>query len=378
MSDYYDLLGVERNATAAQIKKAFRAKARKHHPDIAGTEGEELYKKIRQAYEVLSDPQKRALYDQGGEAALNGSSTSGGSPFADFGGMGDVFSFLFNGNGMGGGGPVSRSRRGEDAHVRVELTLEESIFGSQQEISYDSAVTCNHCHGDGCEPGTELADCPNCGGLGTITTQTRNMFFGNMSMQTACPQCQQSGKVIAQRCTECSGHGVIATKVTKQLNFEPGTRHGDRFELGGLGKAGIYGGPPGNLLVLVTIKPHPVFQVDGADLVAEIKVPLAQAILGGTFSLETLDGPQEVQIRPATQSGTVLTLPELGAVRANQRRGNLRLILNVQIPGDLDEQQRALIEEFSRLRGEESAQAASQTDQSGPFSKLFQKLAGWK
>lgn len=347
MSDHYATLGVSRDASADDIKKAYRKLARTLHPDVnTSADAEERFKEVSRAYDVLGSADKRAAYDAGGDQGFAGS----GQGF----GFSDIFESFFGGQGGGAArGPVSRQRRGQDALVRVDVDLEESVFGSTKEIRVESAETCTRCSGTCCEPGTSPEQCDVCGGRGQVQRVARS-FLGQVMTTSACPRCGGFGTVLPAPCHECAGEGRVRTRRTLTIKVPPGVDTGTRIQLAGQGEVGPGGGPPGDLYVEVHERQHPRLRREGDDLHAALEVPMTAAALGATLTIETLDGPRDVELAPGTQHGEVLTLRGLGASHLRgPGRGDLHVHFDVRIPTRLSPEQRDLLQELSRLRDEE-------------------------
>ncbi len=355
--DLYEVLGVERDATQDEIKKAYRRLARELHPDVnPSPEVQERFKEITAAYEVLSDPDKRQRYDLGAD---------GLGAFGGFGGLGDIMEAFF-----GGGvprGPRTRARRGADVLVGVELDLAESAFGTTKEITFDTAVVCQQCTGAGTASGTFPETCANCRGRGEVSQVTRS-FLGQVMTSRPCPRCQGVGTVIAHPCAGCAGEGRVPDRRTVRVEVPAGVEHGMRIRLSGEGETGPAGGPAGDLYVEVTEQEHPVFERQGDDLHCEVVLPMTAAALGTTVQLETLDGEEPITVKPGTQGGTVLTLRARGVphLRASGR-GDLHVHVTVRTPTGLDGEQERLLRELAKLRAEEHPEGASG---GGLFGKL--------
>jgi molecular chaperone DnaJ len=373
VNDYYEILGVSRQASGEEIKKAYRKLARKLHPDVAGPEAADGFKDVTRAYEVLSNPEKRQLYDMGGESALGG----GGAGAAGFGGFQDIFETFF-GAAAGGAprGPVPRGRRGQDALVRLDIELSEAVFGATRELQVDTAVVCPTCHGSCCRPGTSPRTCEVCHGRGSVQRVTRS-FLGQVMATTACSACQGHGTVIPDPCQDCSGEGRVRTRQTIRVDVPAGVDSGTRIRMTGQGEVGPGGGPAGDLYVEIREKAHPLFVRRGDDLHCTLALPMTAAALGTVTTLETLDGPREVDIEPGTQPEQVYTLRDLGVGHLHRGgRGDLHVHVDVQVPTRLDERQRELLEELAALRGEEQPESRLAASGTGVFSKLRDKLAG--
>lgn len=366
MADFYDILGVERDASAADIKKAYRKLARTLHPDVAGPEKSDEFKAVNEAYEVLSDDEKRRLYDIGGEEALSGAGFAPGGGFTSFQ---DIFSAFFGGMGAQHT-PPSRARRGQDTLVNIDLTLNDVVFGAEKTITPSLMVECPQCHGTCAAEGTEPTTCGQCEGSGMVQRVTQSLF-GQMVSSTSCPACHGHGTVILSPCTECSGQGRVRAVRNITINVPAGVEEGMRIRLAGKGDAGVEGGAPGDLFAQVHIEKHPIFTRSGDDLTCELRVPMTAAALGTSLKIDTLDGVQDIEIRPGTDSGEVITLSGLGIGRLHRGgRGDLRVTIVVTTPSKLDESQRKLLEELARLRDEENPPATLTAQRESFFEKI--------
>ena len=316
--DYYEILGVNKDASDEEIKKAYRKLAMKHHPDRNpdNPKAEEHFKEAKEAYEILSDASKRAAYDQYGHAGVDQQAGMGGA--GGFGGgfadaFGDIFGDIFGGGGGRGG--RSNVYRGADLRYNLEISLEEAARGTETKIRIPTMEECDTCHGSGAKPGTKPETCPTCGGHGQVRMQQ-----GFFSIQQACPKCHGSGKVIADPCPTCQGSGRVKQHKTLSVKIPSGVDEGDRIRLSGEGEAGVNGGPPGDLYVVIQIKPHAVFQRDHNDLHCEMPISFTTAALGGEIEIPTLDGHAKIKIPAETQSGKVFRLRGKGIKgRAQQR-----------------------------------------------------------
>jgi molecular chaperone DnaJ len=367
--DYYGLLGVGRDATPEELKRAYRKLARDLHPDInPDPAAHDRFKAVTTAYEVLSDPEKRRIVDLGGDPLAQGAGTAG-NPFSGFGGFGDVFEAFFGGAGpMGGGrGRRSRVRPGADALLQMSLTLEEAAFGVRRELTVETAVLCDTCHGNGCAPGTSPRTCQTCGGLGEIQSVQRS-FLGQVMTTRACSACGGTGEQIPAPCPTCGTEGRVRARRTITVDVPAGIEDGMRIRLSGQGEVGPGGGPPGDLYVEISELPHETFSRDGSDLHCTIAVPLTAAALGTDLILSTLDDEEKIDIRAGTQNGTVLTLRGKGVPRLrSSARGDLHVHVEVRTPTKLDEAQERLLREFAELRNED---VSVSTKNAGLFGKV--------
>ena len=353
-TDYYGALGVTKDATDDELKKAYRKLARTLHPDVnPDPEAQERFKIVTAAYEVLSDPQKRQVVDLGGDPLSNGAGSQG-NPFSQgFGGLGDIMDAFFGGGVAGGRGPRSRVRQGADALLRIECDLSETVFGADRELSLETAVVCPTCTGLGAAQGTHPVTCDTCRGRGEVQ-QVQRSFLGHVMTTRACPRCGGVGTVIEHPCGECSGDGRVRARRTLTVKVPAGVESGMRIRLSGEGEVGPGGGPAGDLYVEIVEKPHPVFTRDGDDLHCTVTLPMTAAALGTCVPLTTLDGDEELDIAAGTQPDAVITLRARGVphLRASGR-GDLHVHLQVQVPTRLDTKQEELLRDLARLRGEE-------------------------
>lgn len=361
--DYYEVLGVEKGASEDEIKKAYRKLAKANHPDLhpGDKECEERFKEINEAYEVLSDPDKRAKYDQFGHAAFDPSAGGpGGAGFGGFGGFGDIFGGGFGdifgdifGGGFGGGqAQRSGPRRGENLRVRLNITFEEAAFGCEKEINVGRVEQCPDCKGTGCAPGTTPEVCTQCHGTGTVT-QAQRTPFGMMQSQTVCPKCRGKGQIIHQPCPDCRGAGAVRKRRTIQVNIPAGIDNGQTISLRGQGHSGKNGGPAGDLLITVMVRPHEIFRRDGTAVFCEAPITFTQAVLGGTLEIPTIDGKVKYDIPEGTQTGTVFRLRGKGIPVLNGRgRGDQYVTVNIETPRNLNREQKEALKKFSESLGE--------------------------
>ncbi|WP_395106984.1 molecular chaperone DnaJ [Actinomadura sp. SCN-SB] len=369
-NDYYATLGVRRDASPDEVKKAYRRLARELHPDVnPDPETQERFKEITQAYEVLSDPKKREMYDLGADPFA--SAGAGGGP-GGFGAAGFPFSDIMDAffGTAASRGPRSRARRGRNATLRVELDLGETAFGTTRELSIDTAVTCATCGGSGCAPGTHPETCDTCHGRGEVQ-QVQRSFLGQVMTARPCPQCGGFGSVIRTPCQECSGDGRVRTRRTVKVKIPAGVENGIHIQLAGEGEVGPGGGPPGDLFLEIVERPHPIFEREGDDLHCTVEIPMTAAALGTNVTIETLDGAEEVDIKPGTQSGQVITLYGRGVRHLNESgRGDLLIHVNVETPSRLDDEQEELLRRLAKLRGEERPPGKFAPGQRNVFSRL--------
>ncbi|HEY5184892.1 MAG TPA: molecular chaperone DnaJ [Actinomycetes bacterium] len=370
-TDYYAVLGVPREASPEEIKKAYRRLARELHPDVnPDPETQDRFKEVTAAYDVLSDPQKREMYDLGGDPFGNGGFGSGAGGF----GFGDIMDAFFGGGAPRG--PRPRQRRGQDALIRIEVELAESVFGSTRELQVDTAVTCPTCAGGGAAPGTAPTTCEMCKGRGEIQHVQRS-FLGQVMTSRPCPQCGGFGTVIRHPCGECAGEGRVRTRRSLQIKIPAGVDTGTRIQLTGQGEAGPGGGSPGDLYVEILEVAHPVFERRGDDLHCTLTLPMTAAALGAAVPLETLDGEQQVDIRPGSQSGQVIPLRGLGVTHLRGGgRGDLLVHVAVETPAKLDDKQEELLRELARLRGEERPGGQFSPGGQGLFSRIRDAFNG--
>ena len=376
MADYYDTLGVARDATPEEIKRAYRRLARELHPDVnPDPSTHEKFKDVTAAYEVLSDPKKRQMYDLGHDPRAG---AAGGPGFGGENLFEDLLNTFFAGGGGGGSsrGPKPRTRRGQDALLRVEVDLSEAVFGTTKEITVDTAVGCPTCSGRGTAEGATLTTCPMCRGRGEVQNVQRT-FLGQVMTARACPQCQGYGNLNPSPCPECAGDGRVRTRETITVEVPAGVETGTRLLLSGKGEVGPGNGPAGDIYVEIIQKPHPVFERQGNDLHVTLSIPMTAAALGTVIPLQTLDGEQKIEVRSGTQSGSVQTLRGLGAARLQRSgRGDLHVHLDVVTPTKIDGPQRELLEQLAVLRDEERVEPTIVEHQSGLFSRIKEAFSG--
>jgi molecular chaperone DnaJ len=373
LSDYYEVLGVARDAAPDEIKRAYRKLARQLHPDVnPSPEAGERFKTVSQAYDVLSDPEKRRNYDLGGSAFPGGAAGFGqGFSFSDI-----MDAFFGGGGAPTGRGPRSRQQRGQDALIRLDIDLHEATFGAERELAIDTALVCPTCAGEGSQPGTGLRQCEVCHGRGEIQ-QVQRSFLGQVMTSRPCTTCQGFGTVIAHPCLECSGEGRVRSRRTLTLKVPAGVDTGTRIQLRAEGEVGPGGGPPGDLYVEITVRQHATFTRRGDDLHCTVELPMTAAALGTTLTLDTLDGDEPMDVPPGTQSGQIVTLRGKGVTHLRASgRGDLIVHIDVQTPTRLDEEQERLLRELAELRGEERPEARLAPAQGGIFSRLRDAFTG--
>jgi molecular chaperone DnaJ len=356
LPDLYEILGVRRDASPEEIKRTYRRLARELHPDVNNDpEAERRFKQITAAYQTLSDPTRRRQYD------LFGTPGAGVAPdLFPFGDMGDIFDVFFGG-GIGGRRRRTRrtrTHRGEDLFAQLTLSFEEAAFGVEKDVTMDTLEECSRCTGSGCEPGTHPSRCTRCGGSGEIQDVSRSVFGTVMTART-CTTCEGTGEEIAAPCTRCRGDGRVGGRRTQRVEVPAGVADGMELRVPGLGQGGRHGGATGDLYVALRVKPHPIFERRGQDLVCALSVPMTQASLGAEVRIPTLEGePEVVRLEPGTPSGTVLRLRGHGIPHVGRRgRGDLLVTVEVETPKAGSKQERELLERLAELRGEDSNRA---------------------
>jgi molecular chaperone DnaJ len=352
---YYEILGVERNASDAEIKRAFRKLAQQWHPDVS-TEAaaSEKFKEINEAYQVLSDPKRRQVYDMVGRAGL-GDMGGAGAPFGEgFAGFGDLFDAFFA--GMGGaptGARHGRRQSGSDLRYDLRIVFEEAVRGIDKEIEFDLLDRCATCAGTGASPGSAAVPCPTCGGRGEVRS-VRQTMLGQMVNVTACGRCNGEGRVIESPCSACRGEGRVKRREKLRVTIPAGIDEGHQIRLSGEGESGPRGGPAGNLYVAVHVTPHPVLRRDGTELFYDLPVSIAQAALGTRVRIPTIEGDEDLEVRPGTQAGTEIRLRGRGVphLRRPGTRGDLHVLVHVNVPTKLSKRARQLLEELAAESGE--------------------------
>ena len=377
--DYYEVLGVGRDASADEIKKAYRALAKKYHPDVnpGDAEAEQKFKEINEAYGVLSDPDKRSKYDAYGHSAFE----AGGGGYSQGGGfdgfdMGDIFSSIF-----GGGFGSSSSRRanngpsrGSDIEAHIVLSFEEAAFGCKREISFNRIENCSHCHGTGAEKGSGAERCPTCQGRGRVVTQQRTVF-GIMQSESTCPTCNGNGRVIKNPCKNCNGKGMVRVKRTQVVDVPAGIDEGMSFAVRGAGNEGRNGGPSGDFVVEVSVRPHPLFERDGKDLYCDVSLSFVDVALGAEIKIPTLEGEIDYTIPEGTQTGTMFTIRQKGIADVYGRgpKGNLYVKVVVETPRNLSKEQKEILKSFAQSFGPGSDDG---NDDAPPKKRSFFKRRG--
>lgn len=381
MADYYEVLGVERGASDDEIKKAYRKLSRKYHPDLAGPEFEEQYKEVNNAYEVLSDPEKRRMYDAGVDPNAPGGGGFGAGGF-DMGDMGDIFGQFFGGAGFGSGrGPVPRTQPGRDSLATASIDLKTVVFGGTASVNITTFALCPECSGKGSADGKAPTQCPQCHGQGQTQKVVRTMF-GQMMTMAPCERCEGHGTIIEHPCASCMGHGRVRTSRKVGVNIPAGVSDGTRLRLSGQGEVGEGGGAAGDLYVDIRVKRDSQFTRDGDNLHFWLEIPMSWAVLGHEVTVSTFDGDQNVTVPQGCQNEQTITLPGLGVtkLRQPQERGDLIAHIGVRIPTKLNDRERELMEEFSQshdadARHETHASKTTSGGKKGFFSKLKDALS---
>ena len=371
-ADYYELLGVSRSASDAEIKQSFRTLARELHPDVSSEpDAERRFRDVAEAYEVLSDPERRALYDRYGKAGLKRGGYEPG--FADFGSVADIFASFFGEDLLGGGAGRQRSQRGGDVQAVVEIELEDAFAGASVVVSLDVALPCERCDATGAEPGTSTRTCSTCAGAGAVRTVSQNIF-GQFVQQRTCPDCGGAGEVLERPCADCGGEGRIGTRRQLDVEIPKGIHDGQQIRVRGEGHAGFRSNERGNAFVVVRVRPDPRFVRDGDDLHTAVRLTMTDAALGTTATVASLTGDLELEVPPGTQPGEVRVLAGEGMPSLRgARRGSLYVRLDVAVPTALDAEQRRLLEDVDRTLGPD-AYAAKPDEDEGFFGRLKSAL----
>ena len=380
--DYYEVLGVSKGASEDELKKAYRRLAKKYHPDLnhGDKAAEASFKEVNEAYEVLSDKDKRARYDQFGHAGVDPNFNPNGGGFGGFGGftdmgdidLGDLFGSFFGGGfGGGGGSRHNAPQKRETVRAGVTITFEEAAFGCEKEVTVSRTEQCDVCKGTGCAPGTTAEICPDCHGSGTVRIQRGGGGF-SFSTTTSCPKCRGTGKIIHQPCKTCGGGGTVRKQKKLAVTIPAGIDDGQAVSLRGQGGAGRNGGPAGDLLIGVTVKPHPIFRREGTSVYMDQPVSFVQAALGAELEIPTLDGKVKWTLPEGTQPGTTFRLNGKGIPGLGGRgRGNQYVTVKVQVPTNLNKEQKEALRAFAAAMGEEHAGG-------DPIKNFFENLGGSK
>jgi len=355
--DLYEILGIARNATQDEIRKAYRRLARELHPDVSNDPTtEERFKEVTAAYEILSDPDKRRQYDTYGQ---------GGAEVFPFGDIGDIFDAFFGSGAFGRRRQptrVSRTQRGENVYAAVSLSFHEAAFGAHREVRIEALDACNRCGGSGAEPGSSVSRCRTCGGTGQVQ-DVRRSIFGTVMTAHACTVCEGTGEEIVTRCTTCGGEGRLQRTRTVPVDVPSGVSDGLELRIAGAGNAGRAGGGPGDLYLSISVEKSPIFERRGQDLFALVDVSMVQAALGTELDIETLDGPDRVRLDPGTESGTTIRLRGKGIPNLGRRgRGDLFLTIHVETPKGLSKEERQLLEHLAELRGQPAAKGGARAN----------------
>ena len=352
--DFYEVLGLSSSASADEIKSSYRRLARQHHPDVNQGDGsaEARFKEINEAYEILSNPEKRQRYDQFGHAGVNGAPGAGGFDFGGFG-VGDIFDMFFGGTARDPGPRGSRLEPGADLRYDLEITLEEAAFGAERSIDVTKLETCTVCKGSGGKEGSRPETCPTCRGQGQVRS-TQQTFLGSFSTVTACPKCRGEGQIVKDPCPRCHGDGRERKKKTLEVKIPAGVDSGARIRFTGEGEAGPRGGPSGSLYVVIRVRPHAVFERQGQDIACEVTISIAKAALGGKVEVPTLEGKDTLFLPEGTQPGDVFRLAGKGIPEVGRTvRGDEHVVVRVATPTRLNERQRKALHEFAAASGEE-------------------------
>lgn len=378
--DYYEVLGVDKNASEDEIKKAYRKLAKKYHPDLnpGDKEAEEKFKEANEAYEVLSDAEKKAKYDRFGHAGVDPNYGAGGAGYGGFNGqgfdfdLGDIFSNIFGGGfgGFGGGSSNPNApQRGSDTQTSVTISFEEAAKGCEREVQFSRIEVCDECHGSGAAPGSSPKTCPECNGRGQVTSQQRTPF-GVIQTQKACSRCGGRGTIIENPCKKCHGAGRVRKPVKITVKIPAGIDDRQIINARGQGNKGVNGGPAGDLRVAINVRPHPIFERDGYNVWVEMHISFAAAALGCALQVPTLDGKVQYNVPAGTQSGDVFKLKGKGIQSLNNRgRGDELVRVIVDVPRNLNDRQKQLLRELDEVLGNETAHLGNADDKKGFFGK---------
>jgi len=360
--DYYEVLGVQKNATDAEIKKAYRKLAKENHPDLnpGNAEAEARFKEANEAYEILSDSDKRSRYDQFGFAGVDPNYGAGAGGYGgfdgsfDFGDLGDIFGSFFGGGFGGGTRTRNGPQRGESLRMSVTVTFEEAAFGCEKDVQIERVEPCDKCSGSGAAPGTSPETCTNCGGSGQVQ-QRRQTPMGVFATTGPCPVCGGKGKIIKTPCEHCGGKGMVRKRKTVKVNIPAGIDNGQIISLRGQGNAGKNGGPAGDLQIVVNVRPHELFRRDGSDVFCDAPITFTQACLGGEMEIPTIDGKVKYEIPEGTQTGTTFRLRGKGIPNVNGRgRGDQYVTVYIETPRNLNREQKEALKKFSESLGEKN------------------------
>ncbi len=371
--DYYEVLGLQKGASDDEIKKAYRRIAKQCHPDLhpGDKEAEARFKEANEAYAILSDPEKKSKYDQFGFAGVDPSYGGGAGFTGDFGDLGDIFGDIFGGFGFGGGGRSSARtgpQRGESLRVRLTISFEEAAFGCQKEINISRIEQCSACKGTGCAPGTTAETCPDCKGSGTVRTQQRTAF-GVFQSTGPCSRCGGSGKIIHTPCPKCRGNGNVRGQKKLSVSIPAGIDNGETVSLRGQGNAGKNGGPAGDLLITVQVRPSPTFQREGSNIYIATSLSFVQAALGSEIQVPTLDGAVTLNIPAGTQTGSVFRIRGKGVPSLRGGRGDQYVTVNLETPKNLTQKQKELMQELAESFGQKVHERSAEK----PFSRKKKK-----
>jgi molecular chaperone DnaJ len=350
--DLYEVLGVDRRASDAEIKRAYRKLAQQWHPDVnKDPEAPVRFKEASEAYQILSDPDRRQRYDMFGRAGVDAG--AGGTGFEGFGGFGDIFDAFFGGAAGAGSARRGRPQPGSDLRYDLRITFEEAVKGTEKEIDFRALGRCETCAGSGAKPGTEATTCPQCGGRGEVRS-VRQTMLGQMVNVSACPRCRGEGKIVETPCETCNGDGRTEKKRRLRVTIPAGIDEGHQIRLTNEGEEGPRGGAAGSLYVAVHVAPHPALKRDGTELYYEASISIAQAALGTTLTVPTVEGSEDVEIKPGTQPDTEIRLRGKGVphLRRSGSRGDLHVLVDVEVPRKLSKKQRELLEAFARESGD--------------------------
>ena len=360
--DYYEVLGVSRGASEAEIKKAYRKLAKENHPDLhpGDKEAEARFKEVNEAYEVLSDADTNARYDQFGHAGVDPNFGAGGGfdGSFDFGDLGDIFGSFFGG-GFGGGRRTNPNapQRGESIRLSLAISFEEAAFGSEKTVTEERMETCETCHGTGCAPGSTPEVCPECHGTGTVQVR-RQTPMGVFATSSPCTRCGGKGKIIHQPCKDCHGTGAVRKRKTIQASIPAGIDNGQTISIRGQGNAGKNGGPAGDLLITITVRPHELFRREGTSVLCEAPITFAQAVLGAELEIPTIDGKVKYELPEGTQSGTTFRLKGKGIPALNGRgRGDQYVTVYIETPRNLNKEQKEALKKFAESMGDSNYEA---------------------